>query len=96
MNFEDKEAIQDKINIIARQTDYDNEIAYKKLQEADGDHIKVIKNYMGITEKKAPTIKSVNQEIYRQLRHKMDDSLREYNKKQQEKLEKEISENMNL
>lgn len=91
MNFEDKEDIQEKINIITRQTNYDNEIAHKKLQDADGDHIKVIKSYLGITEKKAPTIKSVNQEIYRQLRHKMDDSLREYNKKQQEKLEKEIT-----
>lgn len=95
MNFEDKEATKEKINIITRQTDYDNDTAYEKLKEADGDYIKVIKSYMGITEKKAPVIKSVNQEIYRQLRHKMDNSIRDYNLKQQEKLAKEIDQNIN-
>jgi hypothetical protein len=34
---------------------------------------------MGITEKKIPPIKSVNQEIYKQLRYKLDSSMREYN-----------------
>jgi len=93
MDFEDKEGTREKVNIIARQTDYDNETAYEKLKEANGDHIQVIKNYMGITEKKAPGVKSVNQEIYRQLRHKMDNSIRDYNLKQQEKLAKEIDKN---
>jgi hypothetical protein len=45
---------------------------------------------MGIVEKKAPPIKSVNQEIYKQLRHKLDDSMREYNSKQESKLMDEI------
>lgn len=93
MEFEDKEETREKINIITRQTDYDNDTAYEKFKEADGDHIQVIKNYMGITEKKAPVIKSVNQEIYRQLRYKMDNSIRDYNLKQQEKLAKEIDKN---
>jgi hypothetical protein len=34
---------------------------------------------MGITEKKEPVIKSVNQEIYKQLRYKLDDIMKSYN-----------------
>ena len=89
----DKEETLEKVNMILRQTDYNESIAREKLQEANGDHIQVIRQYMGITEKKAPAIKSVNQEIYRQLRHKMDNSIRDYNKKQQEKLTHEIANN---
>ena len=95
MDFEDKEATQEKIDVIMRQTDYTESSAREKLLETRGDHIQVIKNYMGITEKKAPVMKSVNQEIYRQLRYKMDNSIRDYNKKQEEKLTLEI-ENNNL
>jgi hypothetical protein len=67
-----------KIEMILRQTDYSREIAREKLKEYNNDHIKVIKTFLGITEKKAPQIKSVNQEIYRQLRGKLDSNLREY------------------
>ena len=45
---------------------------------------------MGITEKKAPPVKSINQEIYRQLRYKMNDSIRDYNQKQSEKILHEL------
>ncbi len=93
--FEDKEATQEKIQIILRQTDYSQEDAREKLDEYEGDYIRVIKAYMGIAEKKAPSIKSVNQEIYRQLRYKMDDSIKAYNHKQQEKLAQEIAANNN-
>jgi hypothetical protein len=48
---------------------------------------------MGIAEKKAPEIRSVNQEIYKQIRHKLNDSMREYNSKQEDKLKTEL-ENM--
>jgi len=67
------------IQIIIRQTDYSEEIAIEKLKEFNYDHIKVIKDFLGITEKKACNIKSVNQEIYRQLRYKLDSSMRDYN-----------------
>lgn len=91
----DQEETLEKVNIILRQTNYERPIALEKLQNANGDHILVIKQYMGIAEKKAPEIKSVNQEIYRQLRYKMDSSIRDYNKKQQEKLAGEIEKNNN-
>ena len=67
-----------KLDIIIRQTNYSIELAREKLQENNGDHIKVIKEYFGITEKKAPKVASVNQEIYRQLRKKLDTNMNEY------------------
>lgn len=83
----------EKIQMILRQTDYDENIAREKLLENLGDHIKVIKSYMGITDKKPVSKKSVNQEIYRQLRSKLDDSMKAYNEKQSEKLKEEIKKN---
>jgi hypothetical protein len=64
-----QETIEEKIQIILRQTNYNNEEAEQKLQENNYDHIQVIKNYLGVTEKKAPLAKTKNQEIYRQIRH---------------------------
>jgi len=73
------------IELILRQTDYTKETAIKKLQLHNNDHLSVIKEYMGVpssTEKKEP-IKSLNQEIYRQIRTKLDKSMREYREKNQ-------------
>ena len=64
-----QETNEEKIQIILRQTNYNNEEAEQKLQENNYDHIQVIKNYLGVTEKKAPLAKTKNQEIYRQIRH---------------------------
>ena len=82
--------ITEKINIIMRQTDYTEEIAKQKMKECDNDHIKVIKNYFGITEKINSKPKSINQEIYKQIRTKLDASIVDYNKKQEIKLQNEI------
>ena len=81
------------IHMIMRQTDYTEEQVSQKLAKFNNDPIKVIKDFMGITEKKAPQIKSVNQEIYKQIRGKLDDSMRVYNKEQETKLAKEIENN---
>lgn len=83
-----------KIEMVVRQTNYDKETAEKKLIEFNNDPIQVIKDYLGITEKKVP-IKSINQEIYKQLRYKLDNSIKEFNDKQYEKLEKDIENNNN-
>lgn len=71
------------IDLILRQTNYTKEIALEKLQLHNNNAINVIKDYMGIksTEKKAP-IKSFNQEIYKQIRTKLDTSMSEYREKQ--------------
>ena len=83
----------ERIQMIMRQTDYTEEQVIQKLIAFNDDHIKVIKDFMGITEKKAPQIKSVNQEIYKQIRGKLDDSMRIYNSEQEVKLAKEIENN---
>lgn len=83
----------EKIQMIQRQTDYDETIAREKLIEYNGDPIKVIKSFMGIFDKTDAAKKTLNQEIYRQLRSKLDNSIKDYNVKQEEKLIEEIKNN---
>jgi hypothetical protein len=83
----------DKIQMIMRQTDYDEKIAREKLMQYNDDPIKVIKAYMGINDKPKKPTKSLNQEIYSQLRHKLDNSIREFNETQNNKLKAEIDMN---
>ena len=71
--------IHEKIQKIIRQTDYYEDEAKDKLKEHNFNEILVIQEYFGITAKKPPAIKSVNQEIYKQLRNKLDTSVRDYN-----------------
>jgi hypothetical protein len=70
--------IDKKIQKILRQTDFSEDDAREKLKENNFDELKVIKNYFGITEKQHPPIKSINQEIYKQLRNRLDTSMRDY------------------
>ena len=81
ITFVENDDIKNKVDIILRQTDYTEEKAREKLQSFNYDYILVIKDFLGIAEKKAPKIVSVNQEIYKQLRYKMDSSMREYTEK---------------
>jgi len=83
ISFIETDDITNKVQIILRQTDLSEEVAREKLKEANFDHISVIKSFLGITEKKAPPIKSKNQEIYKQLRYKLDSSMREFNTKKE-------------
>ena len=70
--------IDEKVQKVLRQTDYNEEQARDKLKQHGFDEIATIKAYLGIAEKKAPQIKSVNQEIYKQLRSKLDSNMRDY------------------
>jgi hypothetical protein len=79
ISFIDSEEIENKIQMILRQTDYTEEITREKLKEYNYDHILVIKSYFGISEKKIPVAESVNQEIYKQMRYKLDGVIRDYN-----------------
>jgi len=63
------ETIEEKIQIIMRQTNYSEEETKQKLQEYNEDHILVIKSYLGIVDKKTSIAKTKNQEIYRQIRN---------------------------
>lgn len=67
------------VQIVLRQTNYSEVEARDKLKEFNNDAILVIKSYFGIAEKKAPEkVRSVNQEIYKQFRLKLDNSMKEY------------------
>ena len=67
------------IDIILRQTNYSKEEAREKLLENNNDYIAVIKSYLGVKkEVDKPGITSVNQEIYKQLRFKLDSAMRDY------------------
>ena len=70
--------IAEKIQIILRQTDYTEDIALEKLKENNFNEIATIKSYFGISTKKENPVKSVNQEIYKQLRSKLDSSMYDY------------------
>jgi len=88
--------IEELISIIQGQTDYSKLEAREKLIEFNMDHIKVIKKYLNIPEKKESQIKSIQQEMYKQMRLKLDDSIKEFNIIQDKKLESEIEKNNKL
>jgi len=89
----DKVPISEKVVIIQRQTNYSETEANEKLVEYNYDHIKVIKKYLNIPEKKSEVVKSIQQEMYKQMRIKLDDSIKDFNLNQERKLQHDISVN---
>jgi hypothetical protein len=70
------------IRHIMSQTNYSETEAREKFKDFNYDFMKVLKDYMGIPEKKENThIKSVNQEIYKQIRYSLDQSMKDYRDK---------------
>jgi septum formation topological specificity factor MinE len=65
-----KDQRNDQIQLIMRQTNYTEEEALNKLIEFNYDVLKTIKSYFNIGEKKEKVL-SVNQEIYKHLRVKL-------------------------
>jgi len=64
-------------SLVMSQTNYTEDEAIKKLELLHYDYMKVLKEYMEIPEKKIE-IKSVNQEIFKQIRKNLDVSMQEY------------------
>lgn len=85
MSLVETDQIEEKIQIVLRQTDYTYEQAREKLKENNYDTIKTIKAYFGIIEKPKQQMKSVNQEIYKVLRQKLDSNLRDYKERTENK-----------
>lgn len=84
---EEELLIKEKIEKILRQIDLTKEEAEKRLIENNYDEIKVIKNYLGIDKNKSSNIKSVNQEIYKQIRKHLDNSMSDYRNRNIKKLD---------
>jgi len=80
------------VNKIMAQTNYSEEIARAKLQEFNGDFMQVLKDYMGIPIKKDTNkITSVNQEIYKQIRYSLDQTMKDYREKNPINIEQVIT-----
>jgi len=86
--------ISNMCGVVSRQTNYTIDEIKDKLIEYDYVYMDVIKEYMGVKKEKPKPIKSLNQEIYRQIRIKLDDATRDFNQKQYEKIVAEINEDI--
>merc|ERR1711871_347898 len=74
------------IDVIKRQTTYDEETIKEKLLDFDNDPTKVVKHYLGIDvnkKKEERKITSVNQGIDSEIRTLMDDAAATYRRKQE-------------
>ena len=81
-------SLEHKIEIVMRQTNYNEEQAREKLVLFEEDEIRVIRDYMGISKKKTNTNhvgSSINQAIYKQLRGHLDGAMREYRARQDQR-----------
>ena len=76
-----KDDLNKHLQIVLSQTNYTEEEANEKLKLFNYDYMKVIREYMGIPDKKIKKVKSVNQEIFRQIRTTLDSSMKEYREK---------------
>ena len=91
------------IDLIIRQTNYDETEAMNKLLEHDNDYLKVIKNYMNPTNIKTTNHidnhpkKTTNQLMYGEFRNLMDESAKNYRiKKEKEDKINQIIQNINI
>lgn len=81
--MENKYLTNDDVQKIMSQTTYTEEVARQKLEQFNGDFMKVLKDYMGIPldKKSVAPKKSINQEIYRQIRSNLDSAMTDYRNK---------------
>lgn len=77
-------SIEEKINIIIRQTSMtDREEIEELLKKYNNDYVQIIKNHYEIKTEE-PELLPAHQEIYRQIRYKMNTAMKEYVAKQDE------------
>tara|TARA_B110000444_G_scaffold260490_1_gene307669 strand:- start:3182 stop:3448 length:267 start_codon:yes stop_codon:yes gene_type:complete len=78
------------IQMIINQTNYDKEKAVIKLQEWEGNYINVIKEYLNpnFQDKKPIVKKSVNQQMMSQIRNFMDDISKQHEERKSKGLTK--------
>ena len=82
ISFFSNDDIKKNIEKVLSQTNYTETEAIEKVRLFNCDYIRVIRDYMGIPEKKEErNAKSVNQEIFRQIRTKLDTNMKEYREK---------------
>ena len=71
-------------NVVMRQTDYSAEMARSKLEEHDLDVQKIVREYMGLDDKKAEAdTRSTHQKVYSEFRSFLDDAAGSYYRKKE-------------
>lgn len=87
----ENEHVEESIEKILRQTSYTRDEALEKLQLMNHDTMAVIRDFMGIQPKPPGdhSKTSLNQEIYRQIRYKMDESMRGYHERKEKQQQEE-------
>lgn len=81
----DETSLNELIEKVKRQTTLNEEEIKIRLEEHNYDYLKVIKNHFNICDKQEKMV-SVNQEIYKQIRRKMDNIMKEYNEKKSQEV----------
>ena len=66
--------LEERRDIILRQTTLTRDEAIEKLNIYNNDYIKVIKDFMGIVDKKREKPLTVNQQIYKEIRSVLDEA----------------------
>ena len=81
ISFFSNDDLNKYVKIVMSQTNYTEEEAIEKLKLFNCDYMRVLKDYMGISEKKEERVKSANQEIYKQIRTRLDSTMKDYREK---------------
>lgn len=71
------------IEMVMRQTQYTYEEAADQLEKYNNDYIKVIRESMGINKTEDKSVKSINQQVYKEIRGLMDDAASTYRRKKE-------------
>jgi hypothetical protein len=74
----DNDLLEKNIKIVMSQTTYSYDESKQFLLSYNNDYMKVIREYLGV-KTSSKKITSVNQEIYKQLRVKLDSCMRDFN-----------------
>jgi hypothetical protein len=91
ISFYNNDDVDKYVKLVMTQTNYTEEETRVKLRLFNSDYMRVLKDYMGIPEKKEIKAKSLNQEIYKQIRTKLDSSMKEYREKNPVNMEQVVT-----
>lgn len=92
ISFFNNDDLSEHVKTVMSQTNYTEEEAIEKLKLFNCDYMRVLKDYMGIPEKKSnKQVKSISQEIYKQIRTTLDSNMKEYREKHPVNIEQVVT-----
>jgi hypothetical protein len=82
ISFFSQDDIEKHVDFVLKQTNYTREEAINKLKLFNCNSMNVIRDYMGIQDKpNSNKVKSINQEVFRQIRTTLEKSEKAYREK---------------